>query len=127
MLLLDTDVMIDVLRGHPPAVAWLGTVRTEVIVLPGYVAMELIQGCRDQQEQRDLLKELRRYTILWPQPEACERALDLYTRFHLSHGLSLLDALIGQLALELDLPLRTFIEKHYRAIPGLKLVQPYKR
>ena len=47
MLLLDTDVMIDVLRGHPPAVAWLGTVRTEVIALPGYVAMELIQGCRD--------------------------------------------------------------------------------
>ena len=64
---------------------------------------------------------------MWPQPEACDRALDLYTGFHLSHGLGLLDALIGQLALELDLPLRTFNEKHYRAIPRLKLVQPYKR
>ena len=86
MLLLDTDVMIDVLRGHPPAVAWLGTVHTEVIALPGYVAMELIQGCRDHQEQRDLLRELRRYKMVWPQPEACDRALDLYTGFHLSHG-----------------------------------------
>lgn len=127
MLLLDTDIVIDILRGHPPAVAWLGTVSTEVIALPGYVAMELIQGCRDQQEQRDLLKELRRYTILWPQPDACDRALDLYTCFHLSHSLGLLDTLIGQLALELDLPLHTFNEKHYRAILGLKLVQPYKR
>ena len=127
MLLFDTDIMIYILRGHPAAIAWLGTVRTEEIVLPGYVAMELIQGCRDHQEQRDLLRELRRYTILWPQPEACNRALDLYTRFHLSHGLDLLDALIGQLALELDLPLHTFNEKHYRAIPRLNLVQPYTR
>jgi len=127
MLLLDTDVMIDILRGHPPAVAWLGTVPTEVVALPGYVAMELIQGCRDQQEQRELLIELQRYTVLWPQPEVCDRALDLYTRFYLSHGLGLLDSRIGQLALALGLPLYTFNEKHYRAIPGLQLSQPYVR
>lgn len=127
MLLLDTDVMIDILRGHLPAVAWLGSVPTEMIVLPGYVAMELIQGCRDHQEQRDLSSELRRYQIVWPQPEACNRALDLYTRFHLGHGLGLLDALIGSLALALDSPLHTFNDKHYRAIPRLTLVQPYTR
>ena len=45
--IVDTDVMVDVLREHPPAVAWLRSLGEEEIVLPGYVLMELLQGCRD--------------------------------------------------------------------------------
>jgi predicted nucleic acid-binding protein len=45
-MLLDTDVLVDFLRGHPPAVAWL-TGYTAPIGVPGLVAMELLQGCRD--------------------------------------------------------------------------------
>ena len=51
MILLDTDVMIDLLRQYPPAVAWLDSLGSEEIILPGFVAMELIQGCRDKAEQ----------------------------------------------------------------------------
>jgi predicted nucleic acid-binding protein len=40
MIFLDTDVMIDLLRQHPPAVAWLGSLRDEEIVLPGFVVMD---------------------------------------------------------------------------------------
>jgi len=43
MILLDTDIVIDVLREYPPAVAWFQSVANEEIVLPGFVAMELIQ------------------------------------------------------------------------------------
>lgn len=42
MLLLDTAVMIDLLRQYPPAVAWLDSLREEEIVLPGFVMMELM-------------------------------------------------------------------------------------
>jgi predicted nucleic acid-binding protein len=34
MILLDTDVMIDVLRRYPPAVAWLESLGNEEIRLP---------------------------------------------------------------------------------------------
>jgi len=35
--------MVDMLRDHPPAVAWLRSLGEEEIVLPAYVLMELLQ------------------------------------------------------------------------------------
>ena len=55
MVLLDTDVMVDLLREYPPALEWI-TAHGEQIVLPGYVVMELIQGCKNKSEQERLEK-----------------------------------------------------------------------
>jgi predicted nucleic acid-binding protein len=57
MVLLDTDVMVDVMRRYAPAVAWLGSLGSETIGIPGLVAMELLQGCRDRREQRQVEKK----------------------------------------------------------------------
>jgi hypothetical protein len=54
-MLLDTDVTIDLLRDHPPAVAWISGLGSAPIGLPGLVAMELLQGCKNQGEQRRLV------------------------------------------------------------------------
>jgi predicted nucleic acid-binding protein len=51
MILLDTDVAVDVLRGHPPAVAWLQGLGTTTLGLLGLVVMELLQGCQNKAEQ----------------------------------------------------------------------------
>jgi hypothetical protein len=127
MILLDTDVMVDLLRQYPPAVAWLDSLGEEEIILPGFVVMELIQGCRNKAEQEKVERELGAYRVVWPSPETCNEALSVFTRYHLSHGLGILDALIGQMAVALDLPLYTFNKKHYAPIPNLKTVQPYKK
>jgi len=127
MILLDTDVMIDLLRQYPPAVAWLDSLGEEEIILPGFVVMELIQGCRNKAEQQKVERELGTYGVVWPSPETCNEALSVFTRYHLSHGLGILDALIGQIAVALDLPLYTFNQKHYAPIPNLKTVQPYEK
>ncbi len=52
MILLDTDVLVDVLRAHAPALAWLNQLDESVVGLPGFVALELIQGCRNRREQQ---------------------------------------------------------------------------
>ena len=39
-------------------------------------------------------------------------------RYYLSHGLGILDALIGQMAVALNLPMHTFNQRHYAAIPN---------
>jgi len=127
MILLDTDAMIDLLRQYPPAVAWLDSLDEEEIVLPGFVVMELIQGCRNKAEQEKVGRELEAYGIAWPSPETCDEALSVFSSYHLSHGLGILDALIGQMAVALSLPLYTFNQKHYEAIPNLKTVQPYEK
>jgi predicted nucleic acid-binding protein len=47
MTLLDTGVMVDVLRGYNPAIAWLTAVSDAEIGVPELVTMELIQGCQN--------------------------------------------------------------------------------
>ena len=127
MILLDTDVMVDILRQYLPAIAWLETREGEGILLPGFVIMELIQGSRNKEEQEKLEQELKNYPTVWPSGTMCNEALTVFARHHLSHGIGILDALIGQIAVALDIPLHTFNKKHYEAVPGLQTVQPYTK
>ena len=124
-MLLDSDVMVDILRGHPPAVSWLTSLGSTPIGLPGLVAMELIQGCRNLAEQQRLEKQLQRFTLHWPAQADCQRAYRDFAAYRLGHSLGLLDALIGQTAVGLAETLATFNVKHYGVMPGLSTLQPY--
>jgi predicted nucleic acid-binding protein len=127
MILLDTDILIDLLRQYPPAVDWLSSVGGEEITIPGFAAMELLQGCRDKTEQEKVERALGSYGVVWPSVETCEAAFSAFVEYRLSHNLGLLDSLIGQMAVALNLPLYTFNQKHYAALISLKTIQPYKK
>jgi predicted nucleic acid-binding protein len=58
MILLDTDIMVDILRGYQPAINWLTSASDTEIGVPGLVAMELIQGCQNAREQKRLEKAI---------------------------------------------------------------------
>ena len=119
--------MIDVLRNLPAAIAWFGGLGDEVVVLPGYVAMELVQGCRSRADLDALEQRISGVMIAWPDAQTCDQALAAYARNRFTHGMGLLDALVGHLVLSLDQPLHTFNQRHYAMIRGLKTVQPYTR
>lgn len=123
-MLLDTDVMVDFLRGYAPAVTWL-TSYSMPVGISGIVGMELLQGCRDLAEQRQVEREIARFAIYWPTLSDCQQAYRDFAAFHLSDGLGLLDSLIGHTAVGLNEELATFNVKHYGAISGLHTVQPY--
>jgi hypothetical protein len=127
MILVDTDVMIDVLRRYPPAVVWLESLGEESVALPGFVVMELLQGCKNKTEQARLLKGVKLCRILWPSMEGCNEAITVFARCHRSHGIGMLDVLIAQVAIEAGVSLHTFNAKHYAPIVGLITIQPYAR
>lgn len=52
MILLDTDVAIDILRNHGPAVNWLQGLGPTPLGLPGLVMMELLQACQNKAQQQ---------------------------------------------------------------------------
>lgn len=106
---------------------WLKLLGEEEIVLPGFVMMELMQGCRNKAEQNRIEKIVTSFAIVWPLPDSCNVALSLFANYHLSHDVGLLDVLIAQTAVSLNLPLYTFNQKHYSMIPGLTIIEPYKR
>jgi predicted nucleic acid-binding protein len=124
--LLDTDVLIDVQRGHAPAIAWFAGL-TELPAVPGFVVMELIQDARNTEQVRQALRLVAPLPIIWPTEADCNRALSDFMAYHLSHSLGLLDALIAACATGLSATLCTFNAKHYRIIPNLVIAQPYTR
>jgi predicted nucleic acid-binding protein len=127
MLLLDTDVMIEVLRGSPQAVSWLQSLGTTPLGLPGLVAMELLQGCRNRTEQQNIEKRLKPYQLFWPSPADCQGAYADFVAYYLSHSIGILDTLIAHTAIGVNAELATFNIKHYHTIANLQIVQPYKR
>ena len=124
-MLLDSDVMVEVLRLHPPALTWLAGLGGASVGLPGLVAMELLQGCRNLHEQRNLDSRIRQFVLHWPSKHDCQRALADFATFRLSHGLGLLDALIAHTAVGAGEPLATFNVKHFSVVASLTVVAPY--
>ncbi len=129
MLLLDTDVMVDLIREYAPAIEWLDAIwaKKERVSLPGFVVMELVQGCRNNDEIKEIEREVQNYIIRWPSRATCRRALSAYAKYYLSHGLGMIDSLIGQIAFDENLPLCTFNKKHFETVFKITTVQPYKR
>jgi len=128
MILLDSDVLIDLLRRYPPATEWFDVLHEdEELVVSGYVVMELVQGCRNKVEQESVQRELAAYGVAWLSPIDCDKALDVFATHRLSHNAGLLDVLIGQTDVALGVPLHTFNDRHYSFIPGMRTVQPYTK
>ncbi|MCG6135932.1 MAG: PIN domain-containing protein [Nostoc sp. LLA-1] len=126
MYLLDTDILIDIQRGHSPSINWFASL-SELPSVPGFVVMELIQDSQNQQKLRNALKLVSPLPVVWPTEADLNRALSDFTTYHLSDSLGLLDAVIAACAVGRSATLCTFNIKHYRVIPGLVMEQPYTR
>lgn len=128
MILLDSDVVVDLLRGHPPALSWLRMASDgDALAVTGFTALECIQGCRNRAELKAFDALMREVDILWLSAAGCDEALERFRQERLSSGASVMDVLIAQTALEFNTPLHTFNIKHYRHMRGLELRQPYVR
>jgi predicted nucleic acid-binding protein len=126
MYLIDTDVIIDIQRGHAPAVNWFATLEA-LPALPGFVVMELIQDAQNKQQMQQVLKLIAPLPVVWPTEDDSNRALVDFANYHLSHRLGLIDALIAACAIGLSATLYTFNTKHYLVVPNLQIEQPYER
>lgn len=126
-VVLDTDVLIEILRGNSRAEEWLASVESLVLGIPVIVWMEILVGARDKQEQRVLVEQLARYRILHLESGDSERARQWFEQFHLSHGVGILDCLIAAVPLRLAKPFYTFNLKHFQVIPELEVQAPYER
>jgi len=104
MILLDTDVLVDCLRGVSVAQRWLASAAKESFGIPGVVAMELLMGCRHQADVERLQKFLGTFRVLWPDASEFARAYDLLAALRLSTGLSIPDCLIAAMALGRNAP-----------------------
>jgi predicted nucleic acid-binding protein len=127
IVLVDSDVLIDIGRKVEAAVACLDQIeRHSSPAASAVTQMELIVGCRNQTELRKLDRFLRRFQVVQLTEAISERAVQLLRRYRLSHGLLIADAVIAATAVALDIPLVTKNQRDYRFIEDLRLL-PYHR
>ncbi len=116
--LVDTDVMVDFLRGQSMAVAFVCEHSTR-IVLSSVVAAELYSGARGNAELTALDELLSLFRII-PLSRDIARIGGLFKRdYSKSHGVGLADAMVAATAVAENADLKTLNVRHYPMFKGL--------
>jgi predicted nucleic acid-binding protein len=123
---VDTDILIGVARRSARATDfWRRAEARSTLTCSVISVFELLGGCRNAQEQREVLKDLARVDIIHVESGDSMDALRWYRDFHLSQGIGFLDCFIAAAAARLGCTLYTLNTKHFRIVPGLQVKRPY--
>ena len=121
MILLDTNVLIEILKGTQKTVAYLENLE-EAQALSAVSLMELYYGAFNKAE----IKQIDRFASLFEQipinKAVSIKATELVRDYSKSHNLDIPDSLIAATALVNHCKLLTYNVKDFRFIRGLELI-----
>ena len=121
-LLVDTNVLVDHLRGVPQAGEYLQAV-TEDISVSSVTVAELHAGVRDEEERASLRTFVSSFRVIPADGAICEMGGVFRSRYGASHGLDLIDAIIAATSVARQIALVTLNKRHF---PMLKqIIVPY--
>ena len=118
-VLLDTDILVDFLRGYNKAEAFISA-QADRIILSAIVVAELYAGVKGAAE-REALDALVSLFRIVPVDLEIAKAGGLYRRdYGKSHGVGLADAILAATAEAWKAELKTLNIKHYPMLKGLR-------
>lgn len=123
--LADTSILVDFLRGNQVAESWLNQFSTGEVAISVVTAAELIAGCRNRREQKQVEQDLEIYPTVWISGSVSAVAWEWYRTYRLKDGVGFLDCLIGATAHQHGLTICTLNDKHFRPFPDVKVERPY--
>ncbi len=121
MILLDTNVLIEILKGDTATCGQVESLE-EAVALSSISAMELFYGALNKAEVRRLERFVALFQTAHLSEQISLRAMSLIREYAKSHGLDIPNALIAATALENKAALLTFNRKDFHYISGLQLV-----
>ena len=118
-VLFDTTIVIDLLRGHPPAHSYV--LRLDAVPAASEITrVEVLRGVRSG-ERRMTERLLATFRWIAVDESVARRAGELGRRWRASHrGLATADLVIAATALEHDLDLATMNVRHFPMFEALK-------
>ena len=120
-MMYDTDVLIWFIRGNEKAARAFENDSGKCLSIQSY--MELLQGARDKEEQKQLKDFIFAFdfAVLPMSENIGHRALVYVEEYALSAGMRSADALVAATAVENNMTLMTGNTKHFRAVRELQL------
>ena len=123
--IVDTSILVDLLRGFEPAREWFKGLGRQRIAITPVVWMETVQGAANKSRRAKAIRFLRQFRIEHSTEDDNRWAMRQLARFHLSHSIALHDAMIASVAARLAVPLYTTNLKHFEPLPGVDTKRPY--
>ena len=121
MILLDTNIFIEVFKGNSEIINIVYEVGPENLALSSITAMELYCGALNKLELQRIRKQLGAFQLVHISSLISETAILLIERYAKSHHLQIPDALIAATALSTESELLTLNVRDFKFINGLSL------
>jgi tRNA(fMet)-specific endonuclease VapC len=123
MMIADSDVLIDFLRGRSP---WAGRIKLEIktghLATTAINSFELLSGAKHAAERDKVERLLAALTVLGVTPASSEHAAAIRRELEVAgHGIGMADCLIAGVCLAHDGVLLTRNLDHFERVPGLKI------
>jgi len=122
--LVDTSIIVDLIRGFPDALTWLQNYEDELGVTR-YIWLEVIQGAPNKQKQKTAITLLSEFDLVKTTQADNAWAVKSLIKIHLSNNVGALDCLIAATSHRLQIPLYTRNLKHFRPLLGNLAQSPY--
>jgi len=124
-VLVDTNILVDLLRSYQPSLEWKETLGDSIIGISSIVWLEVIQGAQDKRSRNTASTFLSQFEVVYITEADQKWAMKQVFQYKLSHNVDLTDALIAAPAHRLQLPLYTRNTKHFLPLLGDGVQQPY--
>jgi len=121
MILCDTDVIIEYMKGNKAAKKEILEIGIENIAVSSVSLMELFYGALNKRELNKIKKALNSFKIIHVDTRISNKAVELIEKYCKSHGLEPPDALIGATAIVGNIELFTYNSRDFKFIDGLRL------
>ena len=123
--IVETSVIVDLLRNHLPAVAWYQQQTQPILGITPIIWMEIIGGGQNKAERLRAARLLQRFTMTYFVQADLDWAMQQQMIYELSHGIGMMDCLIASISERLQIPLYTHNLKHFGPLIDSLAQKPY--
>jgi predicted nucleic acid-binding protein len=116
--ILETTVIVDLLRNYPPAETWIQAQTEASLAITPIIWMEVIGGGPTKVKRIQAASLMQRFNMLELNPADMNWAMHQQMAYELSHGVGMMDCLIASVSYRLQIPLYTHNLKHFTPLLG---------
>lgn len=121
--ILDTTVIVHLLRKYKPALTWFNT--NQIYSITTVTWMEVMVGVPNKRAQADTLNLLNSFELLYVTQSDQDWAMQQIERLRFSNSVSMNDAMIAAVVYRLQVPLYSHNLKDMAPMIGALAVKPY--
>ena len=122
LILLDTDILIEIMRKNITVIQKCDQIGTKRLAISSISFNEFLAGSRDKEDLRRNIKFLSKFMLISINRNIDQLFTGLYKTYAVSHRPGIPDMLIAATSLYYGHAVYTHNKKHYRYIPGIRLV-----